>query len=154
MPERLTRYFVRQAVRHRISDREITWITTDALELHIYEEGDSVSLYLRAMLYHPRWVIADSVTATIDDVEWDAGFSADQIEQYEGTRNAWEGAWRPVTPADVDTLMDIALSTRTTIEFSGAEGTADFALNSADKAGIQNMLLAYFALGGDPRSFW
>lgn len=153
-PEDLTRYFDRQAVRYRLSAGEITWITADAFELHIYEEGDSISLYLKAMLYHPRWVMADVVTATIDGVEWGAGFSADQIEQYEGTRNAWEGAWRPVTPADVDTLMDIALSTGTTIEFSGAEGTAEFALNSADKAGLQNMLLAYFALGGDPRSFW
>lgn len=153
-PDSLTRYFDRASVRYRVSGGEMTWITADALELHIYEENDSVTLYLKAMLYRPRWVMADTVTATIDNVEWDAGFSADQIEQYGGTLDAWEGGWRPVTPADVDALMDIALSVRTTIEFSGPEGTAEFVLNSADKAGLQNMLLAYFALGGDPRSFW
>jgi hypothetical protein len=59
-----------------------------------------------------------------------------------------------VIPADVDSLIAIALSQRTTIEFSGPAGTASFVLNAADKAGIQNMLLAYFALGADPRALW
>ena len=56
--------------------------------------------------------------------------------------------------ADVDSLMAIATSTRTTIEFQGPNDSASFTLDSADKAGIQNMLLAYFALGADPRSLW
>jgi hypothetical protein len=59
-----------------------------------------------------------------------------------------------VIPADVDSLMAIAMSDRTTIEFRGPSDSASFTLDAADKAGIQNMLLAYFALGADPRSLW
>lgn len=153
-PAGLTRYFDRQAVQYRLSDEEITWITADALELHLYQESNQLYLYLKAMLYNPSWVMTESVVATIDGETWDLGFSADQIEQYEGTRNAWEGGWRPVTASDIDYLMAIATSDTTTIEFTGADGQSSFTLNAADKAGIQNMLLAYFALGGDPRSFW
>lgn len=153
-PDAATRYFDRAAVRYQRVGNDIRWITADALELHIYENPDSLSLYLKAMLYHPQWVMADSVTATIDGETWDLGFPADAIERYEGNRNKWEGAWRGVIPADVDSLVAIALSQRTTIEFSGSAGTASFVLNAADKAGIQNMLLAYFALGADPRALW
>ena len=153
-PDAATRYFDRAAVRYERVGTEIRWITADALELHIYENPDSLALYLKAMLYHPQWVMADSVTATIDGETWDLGFPADAVERYEGNRNKWEGAWRGVIPADVDSLMAIALSQRTTVEFSGSAGTASFVLNAADKAGIQNMLLAYFALGADPRALW
>jgi len=153
-PDGLTRYFDKQAVRYTLSGKEITWITADALELHLYQESERLSLYLKAMLYNPSWVMTESVVATIDGEPWDLGFTADQIEQYEGTRNAWEGGWKPVSVTDIDHLLDIATSTTTTIEFSGSNGSSRFALNAADKAGIQNMLLAYFALGGDPRSFW
>ncbi len=153
-PAGLTRYFDRKAVQYKLSGQEITWITADALELHLYQESNQLFLYLKAMLYNPSWVMTESVVATIDGETWDLGFSADQIEQYEGTRNAWEGGWRPVTASDIDYLMAIAISDTTTIEFTGANGKSSFTLNAADKAGIQNMLVAYFALGGDPRSFW
>ena len=153
-PDAATRYFDRAAVRYVKAGDEIRWITADALELHIYENPDSLSLYLKAMLYHPRWVMADSVVATIDGETWDLGFPVDAIERYEGDRNKWEGAWRGVVPADVDFLMAMALSQRTTIEFRGPDDSASFSLNAADKAGLQNMLLAYFALGADPRALW
>jgi hypothetical protein len=153
-PDGLTRYFDKQAVRYTLSGNEITWITADALELHLYQESDRLSLYLKAMLYNPSWVMTESVMATIDGEPWNLGFTAGQIEQYEGTRNAWEGGLKPVSGADIDHLMDMATSTTTTIEFSGSQGSSRFTLNDAEKAGIQNMLLAYFALGGDPRSFW
>jgi 23S rRNA pseudoU1915 N3-methylase RlmH len=153
-PDGLTRYFDKQAVQYKLSAGEITWITADALELHLYRESDSLSLYLKAMLYNPSWVMTESVVATIDGESWDLGFSADQIEQYEGTRNAWEGGWKSLSATDIDHLMNIAMSKTTTITFSGTDGESSFTLNAADKAGIQNMLLAYFALGGDPRSFW
>lgn len=153
-PDAATRYFDRAAVRYTLVGSEIRWITADALELHIYENPDSLALYLKAMLYHPRWVMAESVVATIDGEQWDLGFPPDAIERYEGNRNTWEGAWRGVIPADVDSLMAIAMSDQTTIEFRGPSDRASFTLNAADKAGIQNMLLAYFALGADPRSLW
>jgi len=153
-PDAATRYFDRAAVRYSLVGGEIRWITADALELHIYENPDSLSLYLKAMLYHPRWVMAESVVATIDGETWDLGYLPESIERYEGNRNTWEGAWRGVIPADVDSLMAIAMSDRTTIEFRGPSDSASFTLDAADKAGIQNMLLAYFALGADPRSLW
>jgi len=153
-PDGATRYFDRKAVQYTLSGDEITWITADALELHLYQDSEKLSLYLKAMLYNPSWVMTESVVATIDGEKWDVGFSADQIEQYEGTRNAWEGGWRPVTASDIDSLMAIATSDTTTIEFAGSNGRSSFTLNAADKAGIQNMLLAYFALGGEPRIFW
>lgn len=153
-PAGLTRYFDRKAVQYKLSGQEITWITADALELHLYQESNQLFLYLKAMLYNPSWVMTESVVATIDGETWDLGFSADQIEQYEGTRNAWEGGWRPVTASDIDQLLAIATSDTTTIEFTGTNGKSSFTLNAADKAGIQNMLVAYFALGGDPRTFW
>ena len=153
-PDAATRYFDRAAVRYTLVGSEIRWITADALELHIYENPDSLSLYLKAMLYHPRWVMAESVVATIDGEQWDLGFPPAAIERYEGNRNTWEGAWRGVISADVDSLMAIAMSDQTTIEFRGPTDSASFALNAADKAGVQNMLLAYFALGADPRSLW
>ena len=149
-----TRYFDRAAVRYSLVGGEIRWITADALELHIYENPDSLSLYLKVMLYHPRWVMAESVIATIDGEQWDLGYTPESIERYEGNRNTWEGAWRGVIPTDVDSLMAIAMSNRTTIEFRGPSDSASFTLDAADKAGIQNMLLAYFALGADPRSLW
>jgi hypothetical protein len=153
-PDGLTRYFDKKAVQYKLSGGEITWITADALELHLYQESDRLSLYLKAMLYNLSWVMTESVVATIDGESWDLGFSADQIEQYEGTRNVWEGGWKPVSAPDIDQLMSIAMSKTTTIKFSGTDGESSFTLKAADKAGIQNMLLAYFALGGDPRSFW
>ena len=153
-PDAATRYFDRAAVRYVRAGDDIRWITADALELHIYENPDALSLYLKAMLYHPQWVMADTVVATIDGETWDLGFPVDAIERYEGDRNKWEGAWRVVVPADVDFLIAMALSQRTTIEFSGPDDSASFSLNAADKAGLQNMLLAYFALGADPRALW
>jgi len=153
-PDAATRYFDRAAVRFVRAGDDIRWITADALELHIYENPDALSLYLKAMLYHPQWVMADTVVATIDGETWDLGFPVDAIERYEGDRNKWEGAWRGVVPADVDFLIAMALSQRTTIEFSGPDDSASFSLNAADKAGLQNMLLAYFALGADPRALW
>lgn len=149
-----TRYFDSQAVRYTRSGDAIVWIASDALELHLYQSAEGLSLYLKAMLYHPSWVRADRVVATIDGVDWDMGFPQDAIERYEGSRNAWEGAWRPVGAADIDPLMDIALSTTTSVTFSGSDGDASFSLNSADKAGLSRMLLAYLALAGDDQIFW
>ncbi|MEK9578627.1 MAG: hypothetical protein VW008_04675, partial [Aquiluna sp.] len=73
-PDGLTRYFDKQAVQYKLSAGEITWITADALELHLYQESDSLSLYLKAMLYNPSWVMTESVVATIDGESWDLGF--------------------------------------------------------------------------------
>ncbi|MEK9578647.1 MAG: hypothetical protein VW008_04775, partial [Aquiluna sp.] len=69
-PDGLTRYFDKKAVQYKLSGGEITWITADALELHLYQESDRLSLYLKAMLYNLSWVMTESVVATIDGESW------------------------------------------------------------------------------------
>lgn len=149
-----TRYFDADAVRYTRSGENIVWTASDALEIHLYQNDDGLSAYLKVMVYHPNWVLADHVTATIDGETWDMGFSPESIERYEGARNAWEGAWREIVPSDIDPLMDLALSDPSTITFIGPDDESSFAPNAADKSGLQTMLLAYFALGGEPRSWW
>ncbi len=109
------------------------------------------SLLFNVMLYQDDWVFADEIKANIDGQMWTIAtdsYFGDTIERDNANGSIGEYVYREATREDLQYLISARESQKTLIRFQGDQARSDFAVSSRMKDGIEQVLLAYIALGG------
>ena len=114
--------------------------------------GDSNPwLQFNVMIYQDDWVFAEEIKANIDGEMWTIAtdaFFGDTIERDNGSGSIWEYIYREATNDDIRYLIKARESKQTLVRFQGDKSKSDLTVTGRMKDGIEQVLLAYLALGG------
>lgn len=111
----------------------------------------SPSLLFNVMLYQDDWVFAEEIKANIDGEMWTIAtdsYFGDTIERDNANGSIWEYTYRKASSEDLRYVLSARQSKQTIIRFQGDQSRSDFTVTSRMKDGIEQVLLAYLALGG------